>query len=269
MAPTSAAQPICGSAANSFHIAISVRHSDGEPSWLICVPYDSSTPTFDPGTNSITGEEALTLSGHHYQTWHYNDSMGDELCQVDNEPVTPSGGFTGSNCFGNPYWETWTWQNGGWRVSSYGITNERYPDGGAEGLSYGQPGPASPLGVCPPPQPRPTPSSSTSTSPPTLSSPNPGSPAGSAASSGSGGPGSTLRLSQSPSPASSASNAPGEALLTDSGSPPAAGNPERENRGRVGAVAFTPSVGWVAAGAAGLILVGMLAVQLLAGRRGN
>jgi hypothetical protein len=213
----------------------------------------------------------LRLSGHHYQTWTH-PSLGNELCQVDNEPPTPQGEFTGSNCLqvtnGSPYWVTWTWGNSTWSGSS-GITSERYSDGGAEGLSYGQPGPASPVGACPPPQPRPTPSSSTSSSSPPLSSPHPGSPAGSATSSGSGGSGSTSHQTPSPLPAANASDAPDEALLTESGSPRPTGKPAWESPGKAGAAAFAPSVGWVAAGAAVSILLGMLAVQLMAGRRGT
>jgi hypothetical protein len=240
-------------------VAFVVRHSDGEPNRRICVEYNSSTPTFDPGTRSISGEEVLSLSRVRYQAVDFGGSLGRAVCQVEKEPSQPPGGFTQKNCLGNPYWVLWTSaQSGGWSSAGSGISSQTYADGDAEGLSYGQLSPANPAGICPPPQPKPTPSSTTSptTSPAAVPS------AGGKTPSGRGPTGSPAAGGAAGSPV------PGAAVDTPTGSPtaPASAAPATANPNRTPhkTAASGPEVaGVLAAAAAGAALLAMLVLQVL------
>jgi hypothetical protein len=206
----------------------------------------------------------VTSTGPHptYQTVDFGGSLGRALCQVDNQPSTPAGGFTQGNCFGSPYWMTWTSRQGsGWMSATSGITNEMYADGDAEGLSYGQPGPASPSGICPPPQPLPQPTPSSRASPVPVASPvgtsdhaTPSVPA-------------AATSATSPVPSTTPDAANGTVATSPQASPPAV-NPSRASGTAPGSGAFAPPLGWVATAVAAMALLGLLAVQLV-GRRGT
>jgi hypothetical protein len=257
VAPGGAARPVCAAAAGAYHVAVEVRHSDNETNPRLCVQFDASTPTFDPATRSITGEEALVLSGIHYQAVDFGGSLGRAVCQVGNEPPLPEGGFTRQNCFGNPYWVLWTApQGGGWSSAGSGISNQAYTDGEAEGLSYGQPSPASPAGVCAPLQ--------TTSTPPPIPAPttSPGGQptrGGIAPRQGTGSPsvygptGSTTQAGGGdgarPTPTPSSSATPTAVAPSPTKNQQAPGGPATE--------------GVVAAAAAGVILLAMLLAQVL------
>jgi hypothetical protein len=188
----------------------------------------------------------------------FGGSLGRAICQVGNEPPQPPGGFTQQNCFGNPYWVLWTaGQKGGWSSAGSGISNQAYADGEAEGLSYGPPSPASPVGVCNPPQSTPasTPAPA-ATTPPAAGQPTRGgiAPGQGAGSPRVGGPtGSTV-------PAGGGDGAPPSPTPSSSATPRGAGPSRTRNQQ---ALPGPAAEGLVAAAAAGVILLAMLIAQVL------
>jgi hypothetical protein len=249
----SLARPVCVNAAAQHHAAVVVEHADGSRVRTACVGFDGA---------NVTGKQALVASGIEYG-FSSNPNYGDAVCQVDNEPASYP-----PNCFSLPdYWSIWQAGYGqAWTYASKGVDGVSLGDGDAIGFRYEpqppapQVAPSSPVGICPPPQPKSTPSSASS--PATAPSATAGTSAGRAA-------------IASPSPVGATPSAvPSATTDTAKGSAraraptgPSIGNP---NRGTPlatrTAAAPKPSIGWVAAAVAALLLVGMLAVQLLAGR---
>jgi hypothetical protein len=238
---------VCAAADGASHVAVVVEHADGR-SISRCVTFTGA---------GITGEQALDASVIQRQYYDYGGSLGKAVCQVDGEPVTPSGGWTRNNCLGYPYWSTWTARSGGgWSGATHGVSNTNYADGDAEGLRYGDgTGPPPPaLGVCPraaspaPPPASPQPRPPASAPPQQL--PAPAAAAGAPA---------TPSPTSEPSPSTS---------LPSSPSPEASPTPElpAPANGRISL--SRPSTGWIATAVAAVVLIGMLAVQVLAGRRG-
>ncbi|MFN2582965.1 MAG: hypothetical protein ABR498_09530, partial [Candidatus Dormibacteria bacterium] len=209
---------------------------------------------FDGG--SITGEQILQASGVEYATSSYG-SMGDAVCQIDEEPSSyPPGCWTSSS----PYWAMFVSRaGGGWSVSSRGVSSQTFADGDAEGFRYdsqsGAPAqPASPAGVCAPAQAGAgsstfsQPGSNSGRAPGGTSATAPHSPVAPAQTSAPGA------ANASPSVAAGvvgrATPSPGQSLATAS----AAGS-------------AGPNAGLLAASAVGGALVGLLVVQLARRRR--
>ena len=236
----------CAAADGANHVAVVVEHSDGR-SLSRCVSFTAA---------SISGEQALDASGIEHQYYDYGGGLGRGVCQVDGEPATPDGGWTRNNCLGYPYWSTWTARGGSsWSGASQGISNTSYADGDAEGLRYGDgSGPPPPaLGVCPrPPSPQ---------APPASPRPRPPAPPPATQQAPALAPAVAASVPPSPSPSPAPTPSPSPIPSASPTSTPFVHFP-------AGAGVFKPSIGWVAAAAAALALVGLLAVQLLAGRRG-
>jgi hypothetical protein len=196
-----AARPTCALADGDFHVALVINHADNT-GHTHCVAFNPATPTFDGGTRSISGEEVLTLSQVGYQAVDFGGSLGRAVCQVDGEPSAPAGGFSTRNCLGNPYWVLWrASSSGGWTSAGSGITNQRFADGDAEGLSFGGSPSRDPHSLCPAAQPWPPPP----TTAPTTGGPQvaPGSIPGSAGSApgrAAAAPAGTSSLEAGPSP---------------------------------------------------------------------
>ena len=239
-APAARFGVVCAAADGANHVAVVVQHADGR-SLSRCVSFTST---------SVTGEQALDASGIEHQYYDYGGSLGKAVCQVDGEPATPSGGWTRNNCLGYPYWSTWSSRAGGsWAGASKGVSNTNYSDGDAEGFHYGDGSgpPPSPLGVCPRPL---SPAPSSASAP--IRSPT---PAATTQQSVAAAPAPSVSASPTPPPLPTASDEPTPSPLSHA-------------KATVARASFKPSLGWVAAAAAAVALVGMLAVQLLAGRRG-
>jgi len=133
--------PVCASAAWTHHVALIVEHGDGAVIRL-CIGFDSS---------SISGEDILRASGVEFATVNYG-SLGDAVCQIDNEPSTyPPGCFSSSS----PYWVLFASRGGSaWSAADHGISSEQFSNGDAEGFRYdaqsGSPSPpVSAAGTCP------------------------------------------------------------------------------------------------------------------------
>jgi hypothetical protein len=235
----------CAAADGANHVAVVVEHSDGR--WLSkCVSFSAA---------SITGEQALDASGIDHQYYDYGGSLGKAVCQVDGEPTTPASGWTRSNCLGYPYWSSWNSRGGGgWTGATRGVSNTYYSDGDAEGLRYGDGSGAPPpaLGVCP----RAASPVAQPASPPSRS-PVPGSAGRAPAVAPAVAPTATPSMTSSPTPSP----------ITSPSAEPTP-KPRFGAKASSGAGPLKPSIGWLAAAAAAVVLGGMLAVQLLAGRRG-
>jgi hypothetical protein len=250
----SLARPVCVNAAAQHHAAVVVEHSDGSTVRTACVGFE--------GTN-VTGKQALVASGIEYG-FSSDPNYGDAVCQVDNEPASYP-----AHCFSLPdYWSIWQAGYGqAWKYASKGVDGVSLGDGDAIGFRY-EPqslpapvAPASPVGICPPPQPKPTPSPANS--PATAPSASAGTSSGRAAIASP----SPVGAAPSAIPNATTDTGNGSALAPAPARPPTGG----PNRGQPTAArtsaAPKPSIGWVAAAVAVLVLVGMLAVQLFAGRR--
>jgi hypothetical protein len=247
------ATPVCVNAAAQNHAAIVIEHADGTVR-TTCVGFDAT---------QLNGKQLLDASLIPYGV-SSDPNYGDAVCSVDGEPTSYP-----PNCFTLPsYWALTRASYGGpWMVANKGIGGLLFVDGDAMGLRYvpssSQPeAPArSPAGICPPPQPKPTPSSTTSP----IAVPS----AGAGASPGHAATGNPAPVGAAVSPV------PSGAVDTPTGIPtmpaPAASstaNPSRAAHKVAATGAFKPSLGWVATAAAALAMVGLLAVQLLAGRPG-
>jgi hypothetical protein len=250
---TSLATPLCVNAGAQNHAAIVVEHSNGTFR-TTCVGFDAT---------SLTGKQLLDASQIPYGV-STDPNYGDAVCSVDGEPQTYP-----PNCLSAlpNYWAlTHASYGSPWMVANRGIDGLVFVDGDAMGLRYvpqsSQPqAPArSPAGLCPPPQPKPTPSQTPSNVP----APSAGAmtPLGSA----------TIA---NPSPAGAApSPVPSATIETSNGigsePTPTALSRASPNRGTPTAARperFKPSNGWIATAVAAAVLIGMLAVQVLAGRR--
>jgi len=237
-----------------------VRHASG-------AVYDAPGVCVGFAGGSVTMEGALQLAaqqyGLEYRAAYYNSSMGDELCQVDNEPRgTPQGGWSASNCFNGGYWATYTSTGGGpWAATGEGISNVTLHDGDAAGFAYEpnssrEPPPPSPAGVCPTPVPPPTTPAAT---PPPAPPPSPR--ASSAPVPPSPPPAVPQALAPITSPSAPAGSSPTPPAAPRSPFPPVAAGPARPS------APPTPpgSTGYAAAAAAAVLMSALAAFRLLRG----
>jgi hypothetical protein len=143
------ATPLCAQAASANHVGIVVEHGDGT---VIrgCVSF--TTPT-------ITALDVLHDSGIQYSTASYGGSLGEAVCQIDNEPAQ----YTECLPSSGSYWVFFVATSSGtWTNSPQGVSRETVSDGDAVGFRYdplagADPAPASPAGTCPVSTPTPTP----------------------------------------------------------------------------------------------------------------
>lgn len=245
------ARPVCAMADGLNHVAVVARHSDSR-TISRCVGF--------PGS-SITAEQALNASGLERAYYGYGGGLGDGVCQVDNEPATPPGGFTRTNCLysGGGYWATLVARRGGaWSTTPKGVSNTSLADGDAAGFDYGdgtEPPPPLPGGICPP----------------AASTPQPTAPA--TATARTRAPVVVVRPVPSPSPTSLDIAAASPAVPAAPATPIDLSSREKVAVavGRSAQPAARPgwSPGWVSAGAAATILLLMLLGQLARGRLGR
>lgn len=246
----------CALAEGPNNVAIVVRHENGGVITK-CVGFAGA---------SITGEAALQASGLQFAVAHYNNSQGDELCQVDNEPATPDGGWTTANCFGNKYWGVYAWYSDGrWLPTRHGISTEPFDPGEAMGLTYGvqpTPPPPSPVGVCPNVTGRPVGTQPTQSPPPNPPSKPP--PAGPTSTAGAPRVRSGA-TSQSPPPSAAGGGATaGPSAPAEDGSPVAmALSPPARTHRHIAEVtgATGPPLGALAALGLGVLMIGLLAFR--------
>lgn len=137
----------CEAATGSHHVALVVQHLDGSRV-VRCIPFAGA---------SLTGEQALDLSGITYQTISYG-GIGKAVCQVDGEPATfPPTCWTTTS----PFWTLFVSRRGGtWTAASLGVSVLVLQDGNSEGLRYEpQAEPIAPTvyGNCPTAAPAPSP----------------------------------------------------------------------------------------------------------------
>jgi hypothetical protein len=175
-AQTGPATPLCAQAAGANHVGIVVELGD---TTVIrhCVSF--TTPT-------ITAIDVLQDSGIEYSTESYGGSLGDAVCQIDNEPAQ----YTECLPSSGSYWVFFVATSSGtWTNSPQGISHETVSDGDAVGFRYdplsgADPPPVSPAGTCPVSTPTPSPTAApTASAAPTpvgtprpAGSPNPASP---------------------------------------------------------------------------------------------
>jgi hypothetical protein len=114
------AAPVCAHAASLYHAGIVVAHRDGQVVHQ-CVGFDTAT---------ITALAVLQASGIEYAVQTYG-SLGDAVCQIDNEPLNyiqclPSSGW---------YWVFFVSRAGGqWANSSLGVSNATLRNGDVVGF---------------------------------------------------------------------------------------------------------------------------------------
>ena len=148
----------CAAAASPHHAALLIEHGDGAV-LEYCIGFSA---------DQVTGQYLLDASGVE-KAEQTDGSMGEAVCQLDNEPEQyPSGCWTASS----PYWAMYVSRGGAaWTQSAQGVSSQTFRDGDAEGFRYESQSaflvPPSPGGVCPPPS-SPSPASS---SPPATSRP--------------------------------------------------------------------------------------------------
>ena len=262
-APGGAAQPLCAAAGTS-HAAVVIEHGNGS-STSRCVAFGGST---------ISGEDLLRAANISFATVYYPSVGGDAICQVDGEPQTPSNGvWTQDNCVGPSttiYWGVFTASYGGAWTPSSGISTLTFRDGDGEGLRFSNspkntPPPPSTAG-CPAPQPLGGGAPGGGTGGASGGGGSAGSASGPAHGSGSSPatPGSTPSPSADQTPgsgpdASGASANPGEVALGGGVSPAPSGAP------KAALLAVQPSglLGVATAGAAGLGLLALIAIQVV------
>jgi hypothetical protein len=125
------------SAAN--RAALVVELSSGRL-WTACVSF----------ANQISGFDLIRSSGIEYQAQVFG-SMGEAICQLDNEPAQLP-----ANCFGSgPYWQYFHRTSSGWAQSAVGASGWTLHDGDMDGWHFatgaGQVPPAMAFAqVCPP-----------------------------------------------------------------------------------------------------------------------
>ena len=254
--PGGAAAPRCALADGASHVAIVVRHQDGG-GVTRCVPFSGS---------SITAEAAIKASGLQYAVATYDAATGDELCQVDNEPPTPQGGWTTANCFGDRsqavYWGVLAWYSDGqWRATRHGISTEAFGPGEALGLTFGNqpaPQPATPVGVCPGVTGRPAATGTTPkpTATPAAATPGPAGPAPLVPPAGGGAASTPVGAGALPLSEASASPATGEVSAATSPQPAVAAG----SAGPPGPGARSSTPDWTGIAAAAVLALLMLAL---------
>lgn len=142
-AQTGPATPLCAQAVNENHVGIVIEHGDGTVIRR-CVSF--TTPT-------IAALTVLHDSGLQYSTSGFNGSLGEAVCQIDNEPLRYSSCLPASGS----YWVFFVARStGSWTSSPRGVSTETVSDGEYVGFRYdpltgADPPPASPAGTCPPP----------------------------------------------------------------------------------------------------------------------
>ena len=137
MVPTAS---LCAAAAQTGHVALVVETGGGSTT-ARCVGF---------GGASVTAEQIIKASRVEYAVQSYG-SLGDALCQVENEPAS----YTKCLPSSGDYWALFVSRSGGaWKSASKGIGEETLHSGDAVGLRYdpltgADPPPSrSPAGVC-------------------------------------------------------------------------------------------------------------------------
>ncbi len=259
-AQTGPATPLCAQAATANHVGIVVEHGDGT-AVRGCVSF--TTPT-------ITALDVLHDSGIQYSTASYGGSLGEAVCQIDNEPEQ----YTECLPSSGSYWVFFVATSSGtWTNSPQGVSRETVSDGDAVGFRYdplagADPAPVSPAGTCPVSTPTPTPTvaPTASAAPTPVGTPRTSgtpSPAGSTPADGSvSDPGATSAPSSSDS-ATPSGQVAGVLGLSSPGASPAA--VLGASNTSTAAPPFNPAL--VIAVVAVAALIGLLGVQGLRRRR--
>ncbi|GAC1653620.1 MAG: hypothetical protein NVS9B1_03230 [Candidatus Dormibacteraceae bacterium] len=250
--PGSPVHPTCSRAAGTHHVAVVVEHGTGAV-LTACVAFSA---------DQLSGDQVMQMSGIEYTTSGYG-TLGNAVCQVDHEPATyPVGCWTSTS----RYWGMFVSRAGGpWSVSSRGVSGQIFADGDALGWHYipqsgagGGPPPA-PAGVC----------RSEAASP---SPPNPSASGAAAPPTGTGGAVPTSAIDPgagSPAPVAAVLETPTPVIAASPSLPP--GTPTAPSVPVPGAGSSGPSAdrlraGWLATAAGAGALIGLLILQLLAGR---
>jgi hypothetical protein len=237
------ATPLCAQAAAAHHAGIVVEHGDGR-FVRQCVGFS---------TTAITALAVLKTSGIEEATQSYGGSLGDAICQIDDEPAS----YTTCLPLSGSYWVLFISRGGGaWTNSPQGVSNTTLNDGDDVGFRYdplagADPPPVSPAGTCPAATPTPTPTANPTPTPvattPAVAAANPTPP-----------PQATIRppAVTGSEPFAIATDGP-TATAVASGTPSPAGNPVPISN-------ISPAASVAQPFAPGLLLAGLAVAALLA-----